>query len=136
MLGTLVVIAVSCKSEERYNAFIRQFQPYLATNEKTLTGYFKRVTKVTGWNFQALVIIKDEVVTYKLRSGQPVVDRVEKRTKPLGPFQDLEGMASRMPGMCPWIRMGLCGWMRWHCCFLNNHPISCFLFNLRTMKQA
>lgn len=40
--SNLVVIAVSCKSEERYNAFIRQFQPYLASNEKTLNGYFSR----------------------------------------------------------------------------------------------
>lgn len=40
--SNLMVTAVTCKSEERYNAFIRQFQPYLATNEKTLSGYFSR----------------------------------------------------------------------------------------------
>ena len=37
-----MVTAVTCKSEERYNTFIRQFQPYLASNDKTLTGYFNR----------------------------------------------------------------------------------------------
>lgn len=38
----LMVTAVTCHTEERYNAFIHQFQPYLATNEKTLSGFFQR----------------------------------------------------------------------------------------------
>lgn len=40
--SNLMVTAVTCKSEERYNAFIQQFQPYLASNDKTLGGYFNR----------------------------------------------------------------------------------------------
>jgi hypothetical protein len=52
-----------------------------------------------GWNFKALIIIKDDVVTYKLRSGQPNVDRFEKKTKPLGPLQELDGLVGKIPGM-------------------------------------
>jgi hypothetical protein len=60
---------------------------------------FKKKTHITGWNYKALVVIRDDVVTYKLRSGQPNIDRLEKKTKPLGPFQELEGLVSRIPGM-------------------------------------
>ena len=35
--GKILAWLVTCKTEERYNAFITQFQPYLAANEKTLT---------------------------------------------------------------------------------------------------
>ncbi len=63
-----------------------------------VTG-FQRKTHITGWTFKSLIIIRDNLVTYKLRSGQPKVDRLEKRVKPLGPFQDLEGLLGRMPGM-------------------------------------
>jgi len=60
---------------------------------------FKKRTHITGWNFKALLIIKDEVVSYKLRSGQPMVDRLDRKLKPLGPFQDMEGVVAKMPGM-------------------------------------
>jgi hypothetical protein len=51
---------------------------------------FKKSTQITGWNFRALVLIKDDLVIYKLRSGQPNVDRVQKKVQPLGPFQELD----------------------------------------------
>jgi len=57
---------------------------------------FKRKTHVTGWHFKALFILKDNLVAYKLRSGEPLVDRYEKRIKPLGPLQDLEGALGGM----------------------------------------
>jgi hypothetical protein len=60
---------------------------------------FQKKTHVSGWNFKALVIVQDNLVVYKLRSGQPHVDRLERKTKPLGPFQDLEGIFSKLPGM-------------------------------------
>lgn len=56
---------------------------------------FKKNTHVTGWNFRALVLIKDDLVIYKLRSGVPNIDRVEKKTKPLGPFQEMDGVVSK-----------------------------------------
>jgi hypothetical protein len=51
---------------------------------------FKQKTRVTGWRFKALIILKDDVVAYKLRSGEPNVLRFEKKLKPLGPLQELD----------------------------------------------
>ena len=48
----MVVTAISCKSEERYNAFITQFKPYLANNEKVLSGYFSRAYGKRGQSAQ------------------------------------------------------------------------------------
>src|SRR6266511_1118980 len=59
---------------------------------------FDRRTKTTGWNFKALIIVKDEVVAYKIRSGEPNVDRVERRTKPLGPLQELDNILLKVFG--------------------------------------
>ena len=53
---------------------------------------FNRKTKTTGWTFKALIIVKDDVVAYKIRSGEPNVDRLEKKTKPLGPLQELDNV--------------------------------------------
>jgi hypothetical protein len=60
---------------------------------------FNRKTKTTGWTFKALIIVKDDVVAYKLRSGLPNVDRLDKKTKPLGPFQELESLLFKLPGI-------------------------------------
>jgi hypothetical protein len=60
---------------------------------------FNRRTKTTGWTFKALVIIKDDVVAYKLRSGEPNVNRIEKKTKPLGPLQELDNVLTKAFGI-------------------------------------
>jgi hypothetical protein len=60
---------------------------------------FKKKTHVTGWNFKALIIMKDGIVAYKIRSGEPHFDRHDKKVKPLGPLQELDGMVMRVPGM-------------------------------------
>ena len=59
---------------------------------------FKRSTKTTGWRFKALVIVKDDVVAYKLRSGEPNVDRIEKKVKQLGPLQELDNAVLKLFG--------------------------------------
>jgi hypothetical protein len=60
---------------------------------------FKKNTRITGWSFRALIILKDDMVAYKLRAGEPNIERYEKKTKPLGPLQDLEGLITKVPGM-------------------------------------
>jgi hypothetical protein len=60
---------------------------------------FNRRTKTTGWTFKALVIVKDDRVAYKLRSGEPNVDRLEKKTKPLGPLQELDNLLTKALGV-------------------------------------
>ncbi len=57
---------------------------------------FKKNTTTTGWNFKALVIVKDDLVAYKIRSGAPLVKRNVQSIKPLGPFQELDTLAKSM----------------------------------------
>lgn len=56
---------------------------------------FRRKTHETGWRFKALLLIRDGLVVYKLSSGEPAVDRLEKKVKPLGPLQDLDSLLLR-----------------------------------------
>ena len=51
---------------------------------------FKRLTHVSGWEFKGLILIKDDLVVYKLSSGEPQVSRDENKVKPLGPLQELD----------------------------------------------
>lgn len=47
----------------------------------------RRVTHVTGWRFEALVVLRDSIVLFRNIAGEPNIDRVERRTNPLGPLQ-------------------------------------------------
>jgi hypothetical protein len=48
---------------------------------------FRRETTVSGWRFNALVVVKDDKVLFASHGGEPRTDRVEMRTNPLGPLQ-------------------------------------------------
>ena len=50
---------------------------------------FKRRTETTGWRFNALILLVNDVVVYRGWGGQPVVNEVEVTNNPLGPFQDM-----------------------------------------------
>ena len=50
---------------------------------------FKRRTETTGWRFNALILLVDDVVVYRGWGGQPVINEVEVNSNPLGPFQDM-----------------------------------------------
>jgi hypothetical protein len=50
---------------------------------------FKRETHTEGWRFNALVLLKDDVVVYKLTGGQPVILEQEESQNPLGPVQSI-----------------------------------------------
>lgn len=47
----------------------------------------RRMTDVTGWSFQALVVVSDGTVLFRNYAGQAQIDRVERQSNPLGPFQ-------------------------------------------------
>lgn len=49
---------------------------------------FKRVVDVTGWSFNALVLLVDDRVVYTLYGGQPNLREQEVTRQPLGPLQD------------------------------------------------
>jgi hypothetical protein len=53
---------------------------------------FKRLTHKSGWEFKGLILIKNDLVVYKLSSGEPRVSRDEDRVKPLGPLQELDSL--------------------------------------------
>lgn len=50
---------------------------------------FKRRTETTGWRFNALILLVNDVVVYRGWGGQPAVNEVEVNSNPLGPFQDM-----------------------------------------------
>lgn len=47
----------------------------------------RRTTYITGWSFQALVVVSNGTVLFRNYAGQPQIDRVERQRNPLGPFQ-------------------------------------------------
>ncbi len=49
---------------------------------------FKRKTKESGWEFEALIIIVNDSVVYKLWGGKPIIDEGKEIKNPLGPLQD------------------------------------------------
>src|SRR5690349_230857 len=50
---------------------------------------FKRETFITGWAFNGLILMKDDVVIYKLTGGQPQIQEYEHVTSPLGPVMGI-----------------------------------------------
>ena len=48
---------------------------------------FKRVVDVSGWSFNALVLLVDQRVVYTLYGGQPNLREQEVARQPLGPVQ-------------------------------------------------
>lgn len=50
---------------------------------------FKRQVDVSGWQFNAVIVIKDGLVVYKQWSGKPKVHQLEEERSPLGPLQGI-----------------------------------------------
>lgn len=57
----------------------------------------RRVTRVTGWWFETLIVVSDGLVLFRSSAGQPQTVRIERQTNPLGPFQPAgEAAAGRL----------------------------------------
>lgn len=50
---------------------------------------FKRKVDIAGWRFNGVILIRDEIVVYKLTGGQPAIHELEEGRNPLGPFQGI-----------------------------------------------
>ena len=50
---------------------------------------FSRKTDTTGWRFNAVILLVNDVVVYRTWGGQPTVNESEVHTNPLGPLQDV-----------------------------------------------
>jgi hypothetical protein len=59
---------------------------------------FKRRTDISGWRFNGIIVMKDDVVVYKLHGGQPLIQEAEENRNPLGPFQGVVESAARRAG--------------------------------------
>lgn len=46
-----------------------------------------RITHVTGWWFETLVVTSDDAVLFRNVAGEARIERVETQKNPLGPFQ-------------------------------------------------
>ena len=51
------------------------------------TFNFRRETDVTGWTFNALILLVSETVVYTVHGGQPRIHEKEVSRNPLGPLQ-------------------------------------------------
>lgn len=56
---------------------------------------FKRQTDISGWRFTGLIVMKGDLVVYKLSGGQPRIQEAEVTRNPLGPFQGFSESAAR-----------------------------------------
>jgi hypothetical protein len=50
---------------------------------------YRRRTETTGWRFNALILMVDDVVLYRSWGGQPEVNEIDNQKNPLGPLQDI-----------------------------------------------
>jgi len=48
---------------------------------------FRRRTRSSGWEFDALLMLKHDVVVYKIWSGTPNINKLDTSKNPLGPLQ-------------------------------------------------
>lgn len=56
---------------------------------------FRRKTETTGWSAEALFVLLDGVVVYKLWSGDPNLNATSTAVNPLGPLQNLGAILER-----------------------------------------
>lgn len=49
---------------------------------------FRRKSTESGWRFEALIVIIDDIVVYKLWGGNPIIDQNKETKNPLGPLQN------------------------------------------------
>ena len=52
---------------------------------------FRRETIISGWTFNAIVLLVDDHVVYSLYGGKPSISEREKNVEPLGPLQNWNG---------------------------------------------
>lgn len=48
---------------------------------------FRRTVAVSGWRFEALIVVRDGVVLFRRYGGEPQISQTEQQVNPLGPLQ-------------------------------------------------
>jgi len=59
---------------------------------------FRRKTKISGWEFKAIIVLNNDLVVYKIWGGKPKIDETTDEKKPLGPLQNSEGILKQLLG--------------------------------------
>ena len=57
---------------------------------------FKRQTRTSGWEFHPLIVVKDDLVVYKMWSGKPNINETVEETNPLGPLQNTGNFLTKL----------------------------------------
>lgn len=58
---------------------------------------FRRTVAVSGWRFEALIVVRDGVVLFRRYGGEPQISQTEQLVNPLGPLQGAgEAAAGRL----------------------------------------
>lgn len=52
---------------------------------------FHRRVDIVGWQFDAIVVVRNDRVIYKLWSGKPNIQELQEERNPLGPLQGIGG---------------------------------------------
>ena len=73
-----------------YEIIIRKYDSQRFGNVFLDLFNFRRKTTVSGWEFMALIVLKDGLVVYKLSSGRPNTDELDDAKNPLGPLQSAD----------------------------------------------
>jgi len=73
-----------------YEIIIRKYNSQRFGNVLLDLFNFRRKTTVSGWEFMALIVLKDSLVVYKLSSGRPNTDELDDSKNPLGPLQSAD----------------------------------------------
>lgn len=61
------------------------------------TAGFKKITEISTWNFQGIILIAGDVVVYKERpGGKPNMKKIKTETNPLGPFNGDTSLVKRV----------------------------------------
>jgi len=71
-----------------YEIIIHKFDSQRFGNVLLDLFNFRRKTTVSGWDFMGLIVIKYDLVVYKLSSGAPMTDELRDTKNPLGPLQN------------------------------------------------
>ncbi|MBF0328485.1 MAG: hypothetical protein HQL10_04960 [Nitrospirae bacterium] len=58
---------------------------------------FTRKTRMSGWKFNAIIVIVNDVVVYKISGGTPHIDVDDSKKKPLGPLQNIGDVPILVP---------------------------------------
>ncbi|HEX5372963.1 MAG TPA: hypothetical protein VFW84_09545 [Aquabacterium sp.] len=66
---------ISQQSRRREGAFLLDFLN------------FRRTTEISGWRFEGLIVVRDELVLFRNYGGEPQIKSTDRQSNPLGPLQ-------------------------------------------------